>query len=100
MWNAWSIVLHQVNLSHTISTFNDLKKPSENIVGKDKNAGNQYFLLFLQCFLSFPKKNLKFLQAFTFSSANAFNLVWNFVVWFWVKYLQWSKRKAIVDDIR
>ena len=28
-------------------------KPSENIVGKGENAGNQHFLLFPQCFLPF-----------------------------------------------
>ena len=27
------------------------KKPFEKIVGKGENAGNQYFLLFTQCFL-------------------------------------------------
>ena len=32
------------------------KKPFENIVGKGENAGNQHFLLFPQCFLSFPKQ--------------------------------------------
>ena len=26
------------------------KEPLENIVGKGENAGNQHFLLFLQCF--------------------------------------------------
>ena len=31
------------------------KKPLENIVRKGKNAGNQHFLLFAQCFLSIPK---------------------------------------------
>ena len=31
----------------------------ENIVGKEENAGNQHFLVFLQCFLLFQeKKNL------------------------------------------
>ena len=43
---------------HTIATFNEpenlKKKPFENIVGKEENAGNQHFLLFLQCFLPFP----------------------------------------------
>ena len=28
-----------------------VKQPFENIVGKGENAGNQHFLLFLQCFL-------------------------------------------------
>ena len=32
------------------------KKPFENLVGKGENAGNQHFLLFLQCFLPFPKQ--------------------------------------------
>ena len=27
------------------------KEPFENIVGKEENAGNQHFLLFLHCFL-------------------------------------------------
>ena len=30
------------------------KKPFEDIVGKGENTGNQHFLLFPQCFLSFP----------------------------------------------
>ena len=29
------------------------KKPFENIMGKEENAGNEHFLFFLQCFLSF-----------------------------------------------
>ena len=32
------------------------KKPFENIVRKRENAGNQHFLLFPQCFLSFQKQ--------------------------------------------
>ena len=32
------------------------KKPSENIVGKGENAGNQHFLLFTQCFPPIPKR--------------------------------------------
>ena len=34
-----------LTLYHTILTFDDKKKPSENIVGKGENAGNQHFLL-------------------------------------------------------
>ena len=30
------------------------KKPFENIVGIEENAGNQHFLLFPNCFLPFP----------------------------------------------
>ena len=51
------------------------KIPSENTVGKGKNAGNQHFLLFPQCFLLF--KNVRFSifeSCFILLSANAFNL--------------------------
>ena len=40
------------------------KNPFENIVGKGENAGNQHFLLFLQCFLSFPKHILAACKCF------------------------------------
>ena len=50
------------------------KKPFENIVGKGENAGNQHFLLFLQCFLPIPKTIFVFKLNFILSSANAFNL--------------------------
>ena len=48
------------------------KKPFENIVGKKENAGNQHFLLFPQCFLSYKRQ----LQHFEYhlSSANVFDL--------------------------
>ena len=50
-----------LTLYHTIPTFNDpKKKPFENIEGKEENAGNQHFLLFPQCFLSYPKQILPF----------------------------------------
>ena len=39
-----------LTLYQTIPTFN------ENIVEKGENAGNQHFLLFPQCFLSFQKQ--------------------------------------------
>ena len=32
------------------------KKVFENIVGKRENAGNQHFLLFSQCFLSYQRE--------------------------------------------
>ena len=32
------------------------QKAFENIVGNGKNAGNQHFLLFPQCFLPFPNQ--------------------------------------------
>ena len=41
-----------LTLDNTIPTFNHPETESfENIVGKGENAGNQHFLLFLQCFL-------------------------------------------------
>ena len=44
-------------------TFNDIEKEAfENIVGKGENAGNQHFLVFQQCFLSFPKQISIFLS--------------------------------------
>ena len=36
------------------------KETSENIGGKEENAGNQHFLLFPQCFLSNPEQILPF----------------------------------------
>ena len=37
-----------------MTTFDALEeKAFENIVGKEENAGNQHFLLFPQCFLSY-----------------------------------------------
>ena len=39
------------------------KMPFENIVGKEENAGNQHFLLFPQCFLSYPEQILPFGQS-------------------------------------
>ena len=37
--------------------FMNLKKMAlENSVGKEENAGNQYFLLFLQCFLHYQRE--------------------------------------------
>ena len=53
------------------------KKAFENIVGKGENAGNQHFLLFLQCFHNvFHTSQHKFHFSVTFiwSSAYAFNL--------------------------
>ena len=54
--------LETFTLYNTITTFKkDLKvNPFENMMGKGENAGNQYFLLFPQCFLPFPKQMLFF----------------------------------------
>ena len=40
-----------------MTTFDALvEKPFENIVGKEENAGDQHFLLFPQCFLSYERQ--------------------------------------------
>ena len=49
------------------------EKPSENIVGKEENAGNQHFLHFPQYFQSSLKQIFSSVT-FTLSSANAFEL--------------------------
>ena len=51
------------------------KKPSENIVGKVENVGNQHFFLFPQCFLPFRRQlSFNFCVVFILSSAHAFSL--------------------------
>ena len=48
-------------LYHTSLTFNNPdKKAFKNIFGNGENAGNQYFLLFPQCFLLIPLQNSVF----------------------------------------
>ena len=49
------------------------RKAFENIVGKGENAGNQYSLLFPQCFLPYEREKSLFQQHS--SLVNAFNLV-------------------------
>ena len=51
----------------------------KNNEGKGENAGNQHFLLFPQCFLSFENK-LKICVTFHLSSADAFYLGKNCLV--------------------
>ena len=64
-----------LTLYHTIPLFTTpKKKPFKEIVGNGENAGNQHFLLFPQCFLSYQTQKPSFEQHFL-SSANAFNLV-------------------------
>ena len=48
--------------------------PFENFVGKGENAGNQHFLLFIQCFLLLSNTYFKFSVKFILLSANSFNL--------------------------
>ena len=74
-------------------------------MGKGRNAGNQHFLFFPQCFLA--KRKIVSLAMFYLSSAKTFNLVTskNFVVWYRVRYSSpndktsdRSKLKAFSDD--
>ena len=45
-----------LTLYHTVLMFNDPRKETfEKHCGKRENAGNQHFLLFLQCLLPIPK---------------------------------------------
>ena len=46
----------------------------ENMLGKGQNAGNQHFLLFPKCFLSFQEQISFFYVTFILSSAKGFNL--------------------------
>ena len=58
------------------------KKPFENIVGKEKNAGDHYFLPFPNCFLAIPKIISVFkLIYFVICKSFQFRTVQNFVVW-------------------
>ena len=54
----------------------------ENIVGKEVNALNKHFLLFPQCFLSYPKQILPCGSPLILSSAKALNLNWSKVLSF------------------
>ena len=45
-------------------------------MGKEENAGNQHFLLFPQCFLSYPEQILPFRSSLICRLKNAFNLDW------------------------
>ena len=66
---------HHLTLYHTIPTFmTPIEKAFENIVGKGENAGNQHFLLFPQCFLSFTKQISNFQSPLVCRLYNAFNL--------------------------
>ena len=49
------------------------KKPSETIVGKGENAGNQQIFPFSTMFSTLSKTNFKFSVTFILSPANAFN---------------------------
>ena len=62
------------------------KRPFENIVGKEENAGNQYFLLFPRCFLPFLTK-FQFFTNIYFVICKFFQFwpVCNFVIWSRVK---------------
>ena len=50
------------------------KNTLENMMGKGENAGNQYFILFTQCFPRLLRLDFDISVAFIVSSANALNL--------------------------
>ena len=55
--NTKILILHNKLLTTQTRLLTALKKmPFQNIVEKGENAGNQHFLLFLQCYLPFPKQ--------------------------------------------
>ena len=58
------------SVPHNTDLTTPRKKTFENIVGKEENAGNQHFLLFPQCFLTYQRQ-----KSFMLSSAKAFNLL-------------------------
>ena len=57
------------------------KETFDNVVGKGENAGNQYFLLFQQCFYSSQSK-FQFLRQISFAVCKQYQtqLVYNFVL--------------------
>ena len=62
-----------------MTTFDKLeKKPFENIVGKEENAGNQHFLLFQHYFLLWEKKKMLVISIFFFSHIVFYPLKDNF----------------------
>ena len=70
------------------------KKPFETIEGKGENAGNQYFLLFPQCFFFFqPYQGQE--SSFMFSSANALNLDQSKILSFGNDLNLWPTKKNI-----
>ena len=74
----------------TISLFNSIentvrKGAFENIVGKGENAGNQHFLLFQLCFLSFSKQIPIFGLIFFWLSAKLMPTVLTCLNFFFVK---------------
>ena len=60
------------------------KKPFENVVRKEENAGNQHFLLLPQFFYLIHNKFYHFAIwiIYNLSSANAFNLDWSEILTF------------------
>ena len=63
----------QISLYNIIPSFNDQrKKVLENIESTGENAGNQHFLLYFRCFLSF-QTNFQFMIHIILSPANIFN---------------------------
>ena len=70
-----------ISLLHHPNIITSLKKKAlENIVGKGENAGNQHFLLFPHCFLTYFKTEFIILTTFIFLLRSKFGPSQNFVV--------------------
>ena len=66
----WQTGLQFISFPHNPDFLTTLKKKAfEYIVGKEENAGNQHFLVFPQCFLSFPEQILAFGSPLWFANA-------------------------------
>ena len=79
------------------------KKPFENIVGKGENAGNQYFLLFPQCFPLFSKQILIHVILgyiyCVYCKCYEFGQVLQFVIWYSYPYLSIYSRPFQIKSI-
>ena len=71
------------SLSHNPYFWTTLRKEAcENNLAEGENAGNQHFLLFPKCFLSFQKQISIFsVNEFVLSKSFHFRPIWNFVFW-------------------
>ena len=69
------------------------KKPLENIVEKEENAGYQHFVLFPQYFLPVPKK-VSIFQSYMYLFC-CLQMLW---IWTSLKNVVWSKVKLIPND--
>ena len=62
LWEKEKMLVTSLNstLYRTIWGFHNLRQEGFEHVGKGKNAGNQHFLLFPQCFVTYHRKKKSF----------------------------------------